>query len=246
MAFLPKHAFLVNLLSYYGFSKTSDLPSGEIVLEKVLLHGVAPTTVPNALEFDRVNYPHFVEGPPVKKFCVPIKPDYHQRLFPELATGRELPLFPHQVFGPMLDGHRTPGNTIRKVYLCRAKTKLLRPGDILLFYVSKDDNFLVSQSITTVGIVEQVTEASTVDDLIRLTAKRSVFSVTDLQKMNPTPRNPVKAIDFLLMGHVEPFISLKTLLSTGAFVSRPPQSIAILSDARYSALRPHLGIGFDR
>ena len=29
---------------------------------------------------------------------------------------------------------RTPGNTIRKVYLCRAKIARLRPGDLALFY----------------------------------------------------------------------------------------------------------------
>ena len=32
---------------------------------------------------------------------------------------------------------RTPGNTIRKVYLCRASTSRLKPGSILLFYRSR-------------------------------------------------------------------------------------------------------------
>jgi hypothetical protein len=77
-------------------------------------------------------------------------------LFPEIAIGTELPLFPTTTFGPILahGQERTPGNTIRKVYLCRAKTTLLRPGDILFFYMSKDESYAASQSITTVGVAE--------------------------------------------------------------------------------------------
>src|ERR1700730_15408199 len=98
----------------------------------------------------------------VRKFCVPIQPDYHRRLFPEIAFGRDLPLFPKEEFGLILahGQERTPGNTIRKVYLCRAKTTRIRPGDLLLFYMSKDDRYAASQSITTVGVVEQVMTSS--------------------------------------------------------------------------------------
>ena len=85
-------------------------------------------------------------------------------------------LFSREEFGLILahGQERTPGNTIRKVYLCRAKITRLRPGDLLLFYMSKDVRYAASRSITTVGIVEQVIDVTTVDDLIR-TAKRSVF-----------------------------------------------------------------------
>ena len=76
-----------------------------------------------------------------------------------IAFGRELPLFPKDEFGPILahGQERTPGNTIRKVYLCRAKTTRIRPGDLLFFYLSKHGEYAAAQSITTVGVVEQVT-----------------------------------------------------------------------------------------
>jgi len=130
-----KHAFLIDLLTYYGFTQTMKLDNGEFVLEKPILRGPLPDAVENAFDFDRLHYPRFYGGPTARKFCVPIKPDYHRRLFPEIAFGRELPLFPKAEFGLILAHglERTPGNTIRKVYLCRAKSTRLRPGDLLLF-----------------------------------------------------------------------------------------------------------------
>ena len=35
----PKQAFLIDLLSYYGFKETIKLPNGETVLEKPILIG---------------------------------------------------------------------------------------------------------------------------------------------------------------------------------------------------------------
>jgi hypothetical protein len=121
---------------------------------------------------------------------------------------------------------RTPGNTIRKVYLCRAKITRLRPGDLVFFYMSKDPAYAASQSITTIGIVEQVANVITAEELIKQTAKRSVFSAEDLTGMAPSPVSPVKMIDFLLVGHSHPSVPLDALVATGIFKARPPQSIA--------------------
>ena len=115
---------------------------------------------------------------------------------------------------------RTPGNTIRKVYLCRAKITRLRPGDILVFYMSKDPNYAAPQSITTVGIVEQVANVATAEELIRQTAKRSVFSADDLTGMEPSRLSPVKLIDFLLAGHSEPAVGPDYLVTSGVFTSK--------------------------
>jgi hypothetical protein len=73
-----------------------------------------------------------------------------------------------------------PGNTIRKVYLCRAQAKRFKAGDLLLFYLSKDERLEWSQRLTTVGILERWQESTTPEDLIRMTAKRSVFSAAEL------------------------------------------------------------------
>jgi len=68
----------------------------------------------------------------------------------------------------------------------------------------------------------------TVDDLVRHTAKRSVFSADELAAMTPRPSSPVKVIDFLLIGHLQPAVPLSDLLAQGVFNNRPPQSIAEL------------------
>jgi hypothetical protein len=95
-----------------------------------------------------------------------------------------------------------PGNTIRKVYLCRAKAKGLKPGDILLFYLSRDRRLAASQSLTTVGIVEQCRESRTSDELVVMTARRSVFSATELSAIQARSPASVKVIDFLLASHM--------------------------------------------
>jgi hypothetical protein len=140
---------------------------------------------------------------------------------------------------------RTPGNTIRKVYLCRAKITRLRPGDVLFFYMSKDNRYEASQSITTIGIVEQVVDVVSGEDLIRLTAKRSVFSAEELGAMNASESSPVKMIDFLLVGHSIPPVTLNTLVTERIFSGRPPQSIAELPGERYRKLKPHIRLGFE-
>jgi len=208
-----------------------------------------PVITSEFFAFDRTHYPRFYDGEFVQKFYVPIQANYHQLLFPELAITTDLPLFPRDQFGPMLrlgsPKVRTPGNTIRKVYLCRAKTQKIRSGDLLFFYMSKDDRFAASQSVTTVGVVEKLTEAMNSEELIRITAKRSVFSAAELQDMRATTRRPVKAIDFLLIGHIDPFVPLHDLVQRGVFVHRPPQSITQLTARRYAALRPHVKLGFE-
>jgi GNAT superfamily N-acetyltransferase len=243
----PKHAFLIDLLSYYGFEETRELANGEMMFEKPVLTGTLPLLVGRALDFDRVHYPRFHDGSSVRKFCVPIRPNYHCRLFPEIAFGSELPLFPMERFGPMLarGQERTPGNTIRKVYLCRAKITRLRPGDVLFFYMSKDNRYAASQSMTTVGIIEQVIHVTTADDLIRFTAKRSVFSAEDLRGMKASTNSPVKMIDFLLIGHSQPPVRLNTLVAMGVFSNRPPQSIVQLTEGQYAKLKAHVQLGFD-
>src|SRR5262245_37712262 len=163
-----------------------------------------------------------------------------------MAVGADLRLVPKEEFGLILahGEERTPGNTIRKVYLCRAKTTHLLPGALLFFYMSKDPSYAASQSITTMGVVEQVVNVENSDDLIRLTAKRSVFSAGKLRGMSPSASTPVKMIDFLLIGHLEPPIRLDALVRTGVFVNRPPQSISEIPEERYLRLRPQLHLGF--
>jgi hypothetical protein len=180
---------------------------------------------------------------------VPIRGTYHKKLFPEISYLKPLPLFLNQPLArelaASLEQELRPGNTIRKVYLCRAQVESLRPGDLLFFYLSKDSGLEESQSITTVGVVERMSECYTPEDLIRMTAKRSVFSAGELTDLQTASASPVKVIDFLLVGHSKPAIPPANLVANRVFRGRPPQSIANLGEERYARLKPMLNLGFD-
>lgn len=212
---------LINVILYYSFEKTGSNALGEDVYEKRLSRDrVEPLPGENLFDVARMNYPRFVGRSPADAFCVPIRGEYHDILFPELARR-----FQEDLFG--LHGssreRRTPGNTIRKVYLCRSPTSRLRPGSVLLFYRSRSTGYIASQSVTSVGVVETVTQASSLEDLVRITAKRSVYSEEQLDGMHATVERPVKVIDFLLIGHIEPVIALEDLNREGVFSGHPPQ-----------------------
>ncbi len=200
------------------------------------------------LAFDRACYPRFYDGDRVAKYCVPILGPYHAKLFPEISYAKQLPLFAGAGLARERTAsayqERTPGNTIRKVYLCRAQARALKAGDILLFYLSQDKRLDASQSITTVGIVEQWGESKSPEELIRMTAKRSVFSQNELTAMQNERTSPVKVIDFLLAGHLAKPAGLAQLLELRVLNGRPPQSISSIDDARYQRLRPHMDLGY--
>lgn len=60
-----------------------------------------------------------------------------------------------------------PGNTIRKVYLCRAQSRLGDPGSILFFYKSKSVE-PPSQSMTAVGVLEETLLARSTKKLMQM------------------------------------------------------------------------------
>ena len=132
----PTQSTLIELIEYYGFHHTGTNAAAELIYEKPLARDplskpALPTTFFDAA---RLAYPRFYAGSEVKAYVVPIKEVFHEDLFPELAIRKQPDLFQN------LGGPRTPGNTIRKVYLCRAKANLNQAGALLFFYKSASKN----------------------------------------------------------------------------------------------------------
>jgi len=243
----PKQEVLIPLLQKFGFSATHTQNYGELVMERPIALGPLPPRSPerSALAADFIVYPRFYEGTDVAKYIVPIRAEFHIILFPEIAEAHDLPMFPNERFlvaGQLRD--RTPGNTIRKVYICRAATRSLKPGDVLLFYLSKTPELSRSQCLTTLGIVEQTHFATTARELIQLVGRRSVYSHESLDAMIPSQDSPVLVIEFLLSGHLDPPISLSTLLKARALTNRPAQSIKRVDPNAYEALKLQMRVGF--
>ncbi|WP_375459214.1 GNAT family N-acetyltransferase [uncultured Enterovirga sp.] len=237
----PAQTTLIELVRYYGFQSTLIASDGEITFEKSLYRdSLSAEDGEDLFRLACKNYPRFHAGPRVEAYGVPIRAEFHEALFPELRDAREPELFE---FGGMGQGPRLPGNTIRKVYLCRAKAWIGQPGALLFFYKSLSER-PPSQAITTVGIFEDMTLAHSTDALRRLAGGRSVYSERQLQAWKASAEKPVKAINFLLIGHVEPPVTLPELRHQGIFDGHPPQSIFRFKPPKLAMLLRRLDLGF--
>lgn len=194
----------------------------------------------SAFESDRLNYPRFVTQPSIRGFVVPIKEGYHDTLYPDLRNPAQPDLF--EVLG-IGGGPKRPGNTIRKVYLCRAQSRIGPPGSLLVFYKGKSQS-PPSQALTAVGIFEESSMASSTRDLMLLTGGRSVYSEAELREWKATASRPVKVINYLLAAYIEPAITLNELRMLGVIPGHPPQSIFELSRKHLDVLLPRMDLGF--
>ncbi|HEY1976003.1 MAG TPA: GNAT family N-acetyltransferase [Candidatus Baltobacteraceae bacterium] len=233
-AFKEQQEVLADLLVQYGFKETGTKKStGETLYEKQMYRGpVRAVGVP--LGDDYAQYPCFREDNKVKVLCVPIQPRWYRVLFPENAP-EPLLLPGHHQGG----AERTPGNTIRKVYLCKAQMRNVNAGDVLLFYMS--GNEIGSGAVRTVGIVENYREIYGAEDLLRATGRRSVYSADE--QMDMIKGSPVKVLDFLLIGHLDDPIPLGLLNATGA-IKGVPQSIRTVDKTAYAQLGVHENLGY--
>ena len=230
---------LRSLLEYYGFTTSYTKPDGELVLEKTLsASALQPDSGQSLFDAARLNYPRFYSGIDVLGFTVPIKQEYHEVLFPELAVQKQLDLFGETKRDP-----DTPGNTIRKVYLCRAKVRISQAGALLFFYKGKSSPG-VSQALTTVGVFENMLQATSTENLRRLASGRSVYSDAQLNAFGASETRPVKVVNFLLAAHFDPPILLRELQLARVFSGHPPQSMATLSKPALRYVLGRLKLGF--
>ena len=211
----PQQTVLLNLLEYYGFKCTAKSDQGELTYERLFHQSKISSSIVSPFDFHRTNYPRFVSSG-VKGFRIPIKGDYHDTLFPDVQDNFQI-----DIFSPT-DQPNKPGNTIRKVYLCHAKSKLGDPGSLLFFYKGKS-LAKTSQAITAVGVLENFSLATSTQELTRLAGGRSVYSEKDLISFNASEDNPVKVINFLLACYIEPPFTLEQMNDIGISL---PQSIA--------------------
>lgn len=230
----PKHKNLVDLLFQYGFENIGR-SKGELYLAKSFATGILSTKPrSDILAYHRQYYPAFISDETVRKFLIPIRAIYYAKLFPENVNKRQVELFDTAGGIP---GSRIPGNTIRKVYVCHAQINTIRLGDILLFFHLKNNNSLDSRCLTTVGIVDGFNVTDMNDELLRLTAKRSVFSQGELEEFTKNKKK-VRVINFLIAGHITPSIPYSKMENIG--IVGPYQSIRSIDHSLYKKLEPEI------
>ena len=215
--FDEENDYLVALIEKYGFEHVSTLPTSEKVYLKPLFVDVDTAAEYTPIEILNKYYPSYYDGEFVKKWIIPIQPKYHQKLFTDYKS-RQSKLSEFE--GNFI----IEGNTITKAYICRSNVKKIDPGDLVFFYRSEDE-----KAITTLGVVEDTKRTEDVDEIFRIVAKRTVYSIEELEKWE----KPVLIILFRQIFHYDAPIKLDCIGTTA------PQSISSLSDESYNQIKKH-------
>ena len=224
--FTEENDRLIELITEYGFVKAGDNSRGEEIFIRKLIPG--PEDIQGLFPADIFKrfYPSFYDGPQVRKWIVPIYPEYHNRLFTDYGKRQTL-LFEHA--GEFV----IEGNTIRKAYLSHSRIKQLKEGDLVLFYRSKDD-----KSLTSLGVIEEVrTGLTDPSEIIRVVGKRTVYTRDEIEASD----KPLMVILFRHLFHLENPLQLGTLLASG-IINGPPQSIMQINDEHYNVIKNLGGI----
>lgn len=219
----PKYEELIALMEAFGFrARETSLETGEAVLMKRI-----QWTEDEKADMDPLPF-HIRFGPWTAKlegsplFVVPVQPRFHAMLSPELEEQTSL-----------LAGRLPCGNSIRKAYLCKSKTRGVSSASNLVFYRSRD-----LQAATALGIVEQTLSSPDPNGIARFAGKRTVYTYRQIREMCT---GPVLAILFRRVLFIRPPIGLAELEEHG-IVGGAPQSIAQVGEKGREWLKAKLGM----
>ena len=217
---------LVELITEYGFDKAAVNNRGEdifmkkIVPERKVMEGLTP------IEIARKFYPNFYDGEKVKKFVVPIYPEFHDRLFTDSKI-RQPKLY------EFAKKFIVEGNTIKKVYISHSRIKAVKPSDLLLFYRSGSH-----KKVTSLGVVETVyTGIEDTDEILKIVGKRTVFTRGEIEAM----KKPILIILFRHHFHLKYPLHLHELKAKD-ILRGPPQSITEIKNGSYVKIKEEGGI----
>lgn len=220
-SFTRPNDYLVNLIMEYGFCPMARNQRGEDIYIKELAVNKEKIRYFSPTEIAKKFYPIFYDGAEVKKFLIPIRPEYHQRLFPEYKV-RQTILPEH------LGEFIVEGNTIKKAHFINFKNQKISPGDILLFYRTVD-----RKEVTSLGITEKVfLNVKDQDDIMKNVGKRGVYEITK------TIKKPKMVILFTWHLHLEKPLKLIDLKEMHIF----PQSISLIPHEKYLMIKRKGGI----
>lgn len=155
-------------------------------------------------------------------FIIPIRPKYHNILFPELKQQKSL--FP---------AIRPCGNSIRKAYLSHSLSSKIKRGDNIIFYRSHD-----KQAVTCLGIAEDTFRSKKGNEIAQYVGSRTVYTFSTIQEMCS---KPVLAIKFRLVQPFSEAIHLRTLRKHG-IIKGQPQSITEISQESIEWLKQQIAM----
>ena len=210
---------LIDLCEDFGFTNQGKYNTDEVWAKQMIPPNGMQRSDQSPLEFAKYYYPHFVDDERVNKFIIPIQPQYHNELFPDISDDA------YSLFAKEFVPNSPQSNTIKKAYLCWANTNQIKAGDILLFYRTDD-----RRSIEIIGIVEHTCKTNDIAETLALVSKRTVFSNDKLQDI----LQKETLIILFRFAKIIPAISYKKFSNAG--IKGNIQSIRLISHDSYLQL----------
>jgi len=216
--------FLINWFQDFGFETVADqYEKDEFTLKKTMASFLSIdvlATSEEKLNMSIKAFPRYMEPPIVNCYVIPIKPQYSEKLFPDIEDQLILPGLAEEC-----------GNAIKKAYVCQTKNRSFSKGDVVFFYESERKKALIC-----FGFIEDFIVGNSANEILPFIGKRSVYSFADIEKMFAESNNPVVAIKFRYCNQLQYPVSLGTLEAHHILASHP-QSIQSIKDY-YGALKP--------
>lgn len=172
---------LKNLLLKWGFAIHGEKNNGEIVLTKTM-----KSNEYNKNESPKYNYPLIINNP--SYYILPIRPEYHTDLFPDLILKNENEL--------LFQDNLSYRNAIEKIYLSGSNANP-KKGDIVLIYrMGERRPKKYSSVITGVAIIQDFVKTSNVKKCLELCKDRSIFTKEEIEKIYTDYPNVVNLLDY--------------------------------------------------
>ena len=172
---------LKTTMEEWGFFKYGVKTNGEAVLVKSL----------ESYNYDRdpkYNYPLTKNIPDY--FFLPIFPEYHTDLFPDMILKSEdMHLYEEN------KAHRY---ALEKVYISGGRNVAAKPGDLVLIYrIGNRFPKKYSSVITGLAIIEEIIEPNSADECVAICKNRSIFTESEIREQFKRRKTVVKLLDYL-------------------------------------------------
>jgi GNAT superfamily N-acetyltransferase len=217
-----QHHFLFELLEDFGFSRVGSHPKSDGRDAVYVKHHPIKPPQENLAPFSYLQryFPHYRHDGAIGKYIVPIRPNFHQILFPDYdsSSSKQLSLFKNP---------NTAGNAIKLAYLCHAQTKSIKPGDVILFYRSGDEHAITS--IAVAELYDTLNDATAIAGLVK---RRTVYNMTDILSM---AKKPTRVMLFRLIRHFQKPLP-QTWLEENRVLNGPPQSITSINNSQFDRI----------
>lgn len=217
-----KQIHLIKLLETFGFYR-NEFKNSQGLIEIRMIKCLDKAKI-KIIENDISAHPFYLNNSTVKKYVIPIRPDFYGSLF------KDGKLRPPTLFDKAPDSiNEIQGNTIVKAYISNSKNQKPKKGDLLFFYSSK-----VNQVIEPFGVLESIEIVNDFEKLWNIVRKKTVFTESELQKWLEE-KGELHVITFRLIAYLKKNISLQKIKKIDSFRNKL-QTITELKETDYIKL----------